>query len=117
MPHLDDMREIEVAADVVFADLPDGGVVVHTRTKRYYSLNHTGARIWGLLQESGDRATTASAIAVEYGISSDEAVRAVDELTTGLLAAGLVCLASAASSNPPTAQRHSAPYSRDADGM
>ncbi len=84
------MREIEVAADVVFADLPDGGVVVHTGTKRYYSLNQTGARIWALLEGSGDRAATASSIAAEYGIPVDDAVQAVDRLTEGLLAAGLV---------------------------
>jgi Coenzyme PQQ synthesis protein D (PqqD) len=84
------MREIEVVADVVFADLPDGGVVVHTGTKRYYSLNQTGARIWGLLERSGDLAVTASTLAAEYGISSSEATRAVDQLADGLLAAGLV---------------------------
>jgi len=84
------MREIEVMADAVFADLPDGGVVVHTGTKRYYSLNQTGARIWGLLEGSGSLAVAASAIATEYGISIDEASHAVAELTEGLLAAGLV---------------------------
>jgi hypothetical protein len=83
-------RSIEVAADVVFADLPDGGVVVHTGTKRYYSLNHTGARIWELLEGSGDPEVAASTIATEYGISSDEASRAVEQLTDGLMAAGLV---------------------------
>jgi hypothetical protein len=84
------MREIEVTADAVFADLPDGGVVVHTGTKRYYSLNQTGARIWGLLEHSGSLAAAASTIAAEYGISIEEANHAVTELTEGLLAAGLV---------------------------
>ena len=84
------MREIDIAADVVFADLPDGGVVVHTGTKKYYSLNHTGARIWGLLEGSGNRDAAASAIAAEYGISLDDATRAVAHLTDDLLAAGLV---------------------------
>lgn len=83
-------RSIAVVADVVFADLPDGGVVVHTGTKRYYSLNHTGARIWELLEGSGDPEVAASTIAIEYGISADEASRAVEQLTEGLLAAGLV---------------------------
>lgn len=83
-------RSLEIVADVVFADLPDGGVVVHTGTKRYYSLNHTGARIWELLEGSGDPEVAASTIAIEYGISADEASRAVEQLTEGLLAAGLV---------------------------
>jgi Asp/Glu/hydantoin racemase len=84
------MREIEVAADVVFADLPDGGVVVHTGTKRYYSLNQTGARIWALLEGTGDLAAAASSIASEYGIPVEDAAHAVGQLTEGLLAAGLV---------------------------
>jgi Asp/Glu/hydantoin racemase len=84
------MREIEVVPDVVFADLPDGGVVVHTGTKRYYSLNQTGARIWALLEGTGDLAAAASSIAAEYGIPVDDAARAVGQLTEGLLAAGLV---------------------------
>jgi hypothetical protein len=84
------MREIEVVADAVFADLPDGGVVVHTGTKRYYSLNQTGARIWALLEGSGDLAAAAGTIAAEYGISIGEATSAVGALTDGLLAAGLV---------------------------
>jgi hypothetical protein len=83
-------RSIEMVADVVFADLPDGGVVVHTGTKRYYSLNHTGARIWELLEGSGDPEVAASTIAIEYGISAHDASRAVEQLTEGLLAAGLL---------------------------
>jgi hypothetical protein len=84
------MKELEVVADAVFAALADGGVVVHTQTKRYYSLNQTGARIWELLEESGDPVVAAATIAAEYGISADEAREAVAHLTEGLTAAGLI---------------------------
>jgi len=84
------VREIELVPEAVFAALPDGGVVVHTMTKRYYSLNHTGARIWTLLETLGSPTAAATAIASEFGISSDEAAAAVESLTIGLVAAGLV---------------------------
>ena len=84
------MREVEVAAEAVFAGLPDGGVIVHTGTKRYYSLTQTGARIWGRLESTGEPSAVATAIATEYGIPPEEAIRAVTELTERLLVAGLV---------------------------
>ena len=84
------MREIEVVAEAAFADLPDGGVVVHTGTKRYYSLNPTGARIWTLLETTGDLNEAAAMIVTEYGLPLGEATRAVADLTDGLLAAGLI---------------------------
>jgi hypothetical protein len=79
-----------VVPEAVFAALPDGGVVVHTRTKRYYSLNHTGARIWELLEGSGDPAHAAATVATEYGISVADAMEAIAQLVEGLIAAGLV---------------------------
>ena len=84
------MREVEVAGEATFAGLPDGGVVLHTGTKRYYSLNQTGARIWALLETSGDPQEAAETLRTEYGIAEEDAKRAVTELTDALLAAGLV---------------------------
>jgi hypothetical protein len=84
------MSEVAMVPDAVFAPLPDGGVVVHTMTKRYYSLNHTGARIWSLLEELGSPSAAAAAIASEFGISLNDASQAVEQLTDGLVAAGLV---------------------------
>jgi len=81
---------VQITSGAVFADLPDGGVVVHTATKRYYSLNETGARIWALLEETGDPSVVAAKLASLYDISGEEATRAVDELTDGLVTAGLV---------------------------
>ena len=81
---------VQITSGAVFADLPDGGVVVHTATKRYYSLNETGARIWALLEQSGDPSIAAVALASQYDISYEEATRAVRDLTDGLVAAGLV---------------------------
>ena len=76
--------------DAVFAEVPGGGVVLHTGTKRYYSLNETGARIWALLEARGDPAEAAETIATEYGISHADAEQAVTALVDGLAAAGLL---------------------------
>ena len=84
------MTRLAPTADAVFAGVPGGGVVLHTGTKRYYSLNDTGARIWALLEEHGDPERAISTIATEYGISRDEAVTAVTGLVAQLTAAGLL---------------------------
>ena len=84
------MTRVAPTADAVFAGVPGGGVVLHTGTKRYYSLNETGARIWSLLEEHGDPERAIATIAPEYGISRDEAVKAVTDLVAQLTAAGLL---------------------------
>ena len=37
--------------DVACANVEDGAVILHMGTKRYFSLNETGAEIWRLLEE------------------------------------------------------------------
>ena len=44
----------QAVAEAVFAEVPGGGVVADIGTKRYFSLNETGARIWALLESAGD---------------------------------------------------------------
>lgn len=96
------MSRVALTADAVFASVPGGGVVLHTGTKRYYSLNETGARIWSLLDEHGDPARATVTIAAEYAIANDEAASAVAELVTRLTDAGLLRDASMESAGPGT---------------
>ena len=84
------MRHYAAASDAVFAAVPGGAVVLHTGTKRYFSLNETGARIWALLEAHGDPASAADSIAAEYAISRADADQAVAALVDGLSAAGLL---------------------------
>ncbi len=84
------MTRVSPTADAVFAGVPGGGVVLHTGTKRYYSLNETGARIWALLEEHGDAERAMVAIVTEYGITRDEAATAVHDLVAQLTTAGLL---------------------------
>ncbi len=87
------MTRVTVRPDALFAGVADGGVVVHTTTKRYYSLNETGARIWSLLESGAELDAAAAAVASEYGITAAEAAEAVGRLVSDLLEAGLVQLA------------------------
>jgi hypothetical protein len=84
------MKRYQTAAEAVFAEVPGGGVVLHTGTKRYYSLNETGARIWALLESAGDPDDTADIVAAEYEIPAKEAKQAVIDLVEGFIKAGLL---------------------------
>ncbi len=84
------MTRVAPTADAVFAGVAGGGVVLHTGTKRYYSLNETGARIWSLLEEHGDPERAIATVATEYGIPRDKAVAAVTDLVAQLTGAGLL---------------------------
>ena len=84
------MTHYRATPDAVFAEVPGGGVVLHTGTKRYYSLNPTGARIWALLESTSDPGNTAAVIATEYGISTSEAQQAVEDLVKDFVKAGLL---------------------------
>jgi hypothetical protein len=84
------MKRYHSTPEAVFAEVPGGGVVLHTGTKRYYSLNQTGARIWSLLEMDGNPQGAAAAIATEYGISPTEAERAVNDLVRDFIEAGLL---------------------------
>jgi hypothetical protein len=84
------MKRYHSTAEAVFAEVLGGGVVLHTGTKRYYSLNQTGARIWALLERDGNPQNAAGTIAGEYGISPAEAEQAVDDLLQDFIKAGLL---------------------------
>jgi hypothetical protein len=84
------MKHCRATPEAAFAEVPGGGVVLHTGTKRYYSLNQTGARIWALLESTNDPENVAAVIAAEYGISATEAEGAVNELVADFIKAGLL---------------------------
>lgn len=65
-------------------------VLLHLETKRYYSLNETGARVWELVQEGRPLAGMAEALQAEYIVASAPAMAAVLALVGVLLHEGLV---------------------------
>lgn len=83
-------------AQVVAADLDDEVILLDLRSKQYYGLNETGARIWQLIQEGSSLSAIGAALADEYDVSPDDAREAVIELCGDLLAANLVTVAGSA---------------------
>jgi Coenzyme PQQ synthesis protein D (PqqD) len=85
-----------VSEDAAFAAVPGGGVVLHMDTKRYYSLNETGAEIWALMAAGEDCAAIADRLTDLYDISIDDAQAAVDKVAGELASEGLITLAPSA---------------------
>ncbi len=75
---------------VVFTELDDTqSALLHLETKRYYSLNETGTRIWQLLAAGLDRAAVGETLSREFEVSAADAERSVAELVDELVAEGL----------------------------
>jgi len=56
------------APDALAATLSDGAVLLNLRTKRYFSLNETGTRIWQLLLEGRTEEEIVHALTAEYDV-------------------------------------------------
>jgi hypothetical protein len=82
-----------VSPDAAFAAVPGGGVVLHMDTKRYYSLNETGAEIWALIAAGDDCTAIADRLSELYDIPISDAHAAVDKVAGELAAEGLITLA------------------------
>jgi hypothetical protein len=76
---------------VVFTRLDAAeAVLLHLGTKRYYSMNETGARVWELVQEGRPLAGMAEALQAEYTVDSASAMAAVLAFVEELSREGLV---------------------------
>jgi hypothetical protein len=84
------MPRYVIAADAACAALEGGAVVLHMGTKRYYSLNETGARVWQLLEEGTNERDAAAHLVDDYQVEPSEANAAVVQLVAELLAEGLL---------------------------
>ena len=70
--------------EALVATLSDGAVLLNLQTKRYFSLNETGTRIWELVQESVDEEEIAALLIKEYvvreAVARAEVRRILEEL-------------------------------------
>jgi hypothetical protein len=57
-----------ISEDALAATLTDGAVLLNLRTKRYYSLNDTGTRIWQLLVTGQDEESIVSEMTRDYEV-------------------------------------------------
>ena len=63
--------------DVVWTDLEDGGILLHMRTKRYYSLNAVGQSIWKLLDDTESPLDLVRGVTMEYAVDATRARESV----------------------------------------
>jgi Coenzyme PQQ synthesis protein D (PqqD) len=73
-----------IPADVACASVEDGTVLLHMGTKRYYSLNETGAAIWRMLEQDVPVAEIPRRLSAEFDVTVGDAELAVDELLSSL---------------------------------
>ncbi len=76
--------------DALFATLSDGAVVLDIQTKKYFSLNETGARVWALIREGLDIEGIISALLAEYDVTRESAEQAVTSLVESLAGEKLI---------------------------
>ena len=77
--------------NVVFTDLDESqAALLHLDSKRYYSVNATGARIWTLLATGMSPAAITAEIRKEYRVAQDDAMSYVLEFLEELKEEGLV---------------------------
>lgn len=79
--------------DVACASVEDGAVILHMGTKRYFSLNETGAEIWRLLEEDIAVGEIPVRLSESYDVPIDEARAAVAELVAVLVEKKLLTVA------------------------
>ena len=81
-----------VSPDAACATVDDGAVVLHMRSRRYYSLNPTGAAIWSLLEQGAPVPGIVASLVETYDVDAPAAERAVLVLMTELAEVELVTL-------------------------
>lgn len=79
-----------VSPHAACATVDGGAVLLHMETKRYYSLNETGALIWRLLQRRLEPAEIIAQLVATYQVGLADAERALGRLVAELRAESLV---------------------------
>ena len=78
------------ASDAVASDVEGGAVVLHLRTKRYYSLNDTGAVAWDAMRDGATTDEIVAALRARFAVDEPQARLAVDRLVSELHAESLI---------------------------
>jgi len=84
---IDHDQPFKTTPDVVVTEL-DGeneSVLLHLGTKKYYTLNETGVRIWKLLCDGFKTDELIHKLCDEYAVSATSAEKSVTELIQSLL--------------------------------
>jgi hypothetical protein len=84
------MTRFRAASDALAATLSDGAVLLNLRTKRYFSLNETGTRVWELLLEGRTEEEIVAALLHEYEVSEHVARTEAMAVLAALRDSGLI---------------------------
>ncbi|MBK5186929.1 MAG: PqqD family protein [Gemmatimonadaceae bacterium] len=76
--------------EALVATLSDGAVLLNLQTKRYFSLNETGTRIWEMVQQSTDEETIVATLLGEYDVEESMARGEVRRILEELIDAQLI---------------------------
>ncbi|HEV7703618.1 MAG TPA: PqqD family protein [Gemmatimonadaceae bacterium] len=77
-------------AEALVATLSDGAVLLNLQTKRYYSLNETGTRIWEMVQQTADEDSIVATLLREYEVEDQMARAEVRRILDELIEAQLI---------------------------
>ena len=79
-------QKIKLDPEVIATELENNeAVLLHLGTKKYYSLNETGLRIWQMLSEGASLLRVHETLQNEYDIAPDHAEKCILDLTNELL--------------------------------
>jgi Coenzyme PQQ synthesis protein D (PqqD) len=80
----------QVGTDVLHRELEGEMVLLDPGSAEYFSLNHTGSRIWELLRAGTSVGDTCAAVAEHFGVPPERVMDDVVPFLEDLLASGLV---------------------------
>jgi Coenzyme PQQ synthesis protein D (PqqD) len=76
--------------EALVATLSDGAVLLNLQTKRYFSLNETGTRIWEMVQRTADEEEIVATLLREYEVEEHLARAEVHRILEELVEAQLI---------------------------
>jgi hypothetical protein len=77
-------------AEALVATLSDGAVLLNLQTKRYFSLNETGTRIWEMVQQTADEEAIVATMLREYEVEEPMARAEIRRILDELIEAQLI---------------------------
>lgn len=77
-------------AEALVATLSDGAVLLNLQTKRYFSLNETGTRIWEMVQQTAEEDSIIATLLNEYDVDEPTARSEVRRILDELIEAQLI---------------------------
>jgi hypothetical protein len=80
-------------SEALVATLSDGAVLLNLQTKRYFSLNETGTRIWEMVQQTADEEAIVATMLREYEVDEPMARSEVRRILDELIEAQLIVAA------------------------